>query len=248
MREKKKLLKILKKHSGRDNSGKISVRHHGGRQKRYYRLIDFKRDKRDVKGTITALDYDPNRTINIALIQYKDGEKRYILHPEGLKINNNIVASDRTEIKPGNAMKLKNIPLGTMIHNIELYPNQGGQLIRSAGGYAEIIAKDDKYAHIKFPSKEIRKILLNCYATIGQLSNPEHKLKKIKKAGKKRLRGIRPTVRGVAQNPQSHPHGGGEGRSGEGMAPKTPWGKPARGKKTRKKKKWSDKLIIKRRK
>lgn len=247
MAKKKKLLKILKKHSGRDNSGKVSVRHRGGRQKRYYRLIDFKRDKRGIKGTVVALEYDPNRTVDIALVRYQDGEERYILQPEGLKVGEDIIADEKTEIKPGNAMELKNIPLGINIHNIELYPGQGGQLVRSAGGYAQIVAKDERYAHIKFPSREIRKILLTCYATIGQLTNLGHKLEEKGKAGRKRLLGIRPTVRGVAQHPGSHPHGGGEGRSGEGMIPKTPWGKPARGKKTRKKNKWSEKLIIKRR-
>lgn len=248
MKKEKKLITILKKHSGRDNSGQISVRHRGGRQKRYYRIIDFKRDKRGDEGEVVKIEYDPNRTVNVALIQYQDGEKRYILQPEGLKVGDKVVSGENVEIKTGNALMLKNIPLGTPIHNIELYPGQGGQLVRSAGSYAEIVAKDDKYAHIKFPSREVRKILLTCYATIGQLANVNHKLEKLKKAGNKRHLGIRPTVRGTAQNPRSHPHGGGEGRSGEGMIPKTPWGKITRGKKTRKKRKWSDKLIIKRRK
>ena len=245
---KKKLKVILKKHSGRDNSGQISVRHQGGRHKRYYRIIDFKRDKRNILGKVVTIEYDPNRTVNIALIEYEDGEKKYILHPQGLNIGESIIAGDKVEIKVGNATKLRNIPLGTMVHNIELYPGQGGKLARSAGTYGEVVGKDEKYAHIKFPSREIRKVLLDCYATIGQLDNIDHKLKKLKKAGDSRHRGIRPTVRGTAQNPRSHPHGGGEGRTGEGMNPKTPWGKPARGKKTRKKGKWSDKLIIKRRK
>lgn len=244
----KQLMEILKKHSGRDASGTISVRHQGGRQKRYYRLIDFKRDKRDIKANVLGIEYDPNRTVNIALIQYADGEKRYILQPEELKVGDTIIAGEKAEIKTGNATTLRNVPLGTSIHNIELYPNQGGQLIRSAGGYAVIVAKDDQYAQVKFPSKEIRKIPLDCYATVGQLGNVQHKLEKLGKAGRKRLMGIRPTVRGVAQNPRSHPHGGGEGKSGEGMSPKTPWGKSARGTKTRKKRKWSDKLIIKKRK
>lgn len=241
-------MKILKKHSGRDASGKISVRHQGGRQKRYYRLIDFKRDKRDIKASVLRIEYDPNRTVNIALVQYADGEKRYILQPEGLKVGDTIIAGEKVEIKTGNATMLRNIPLGALVHNLELYPNQGGQLIRSAGGGVVVMAKDDQYAQVKFPSKEIRKIPLDCYATVGQLGNVQHKLKKIDKAGRKRLMGIRPTVRGVAQNPRSHPHGGGEGKSGEGMSPKTPWGKSARGTKTRKKGKWSNKLIIKRRK
>jgi large subunit ribosomal protein L2 len=248
MRNKSNLLTILKKHSGRDSSGIITVRHQGGGQKKYYRFIDFRRDKRGIKGKVLRIEYDPNRTTNIALINYGDGVKRYILCPEGLKIDDSIIADKKADIKIGNATELRYIPLGTSIHNIELYPNQGGQLIRSAGGYANIIAKDDKYAHIKLPSREIRKVLLNCYATIGQLDNSKHKLEKIGKAGKKRLMGIRPTVRGVAQNPRSHPHGGGEGKSGEGMNPKTPWGKSARGTKTRKKTKWSNKLIIQKRK
>jgi len=248
MGSKKNLLIILKKHSGRDASGKISVRHQGGRQKRYYRLIDFKRDKSNIKAKVLSIEYDPNRTVDIALVQYADGEKKYILRPEGLKVGDTIISGNKVEIKVGNATILKNLPLGTSIHNIELYPNQGGQLIRSAGGYAIIVAKDDQYAHIKFPSKEIRKIPLACHATVGQLGNVQHKLEKMGKAGRKRLMGIRPTVRGVAQNPRSHPHGGGEEKSGEGMPPKTPWGKPAKGKKTRKKKRRSDKLIIKRRK
>ncbi len=247
-RPEKRLRKILKKHSGRDASGQISMRHQGGRQKRYYRLIDFKRDKKDIEAKVLRIEYDPNRTVDIALIQYTDGEKRYILQPEGLKVGDTVSAGEKVEIKIGNAMKLRSVPLGTSIHNIEFYPNQGGKLIRSAGGYAVIAAKDERYAQIKFPSKEIRKISLDCYATIGQLGNIKHKLEKIGKAGRKRLMGIRPTVRGVAQNPRSHPHGGGEGKSGEGMPPKTPWGKSARGTRTREKRKWSNKLIIKRRK
>ena len=223
------------------------MHHRGGRQKRYYRLIDFKRDKRGMEAKVSRIEYDPNRTVYIALVQYKDGEKKYILYPEGLKIGDTIISDDQAEVKFGNTTILKNIPLGTPIHNIELYPNQGGQLIRSAGGYAIIIAKDDNYAHIKFPSREIRKVSLGCHATIGKLGNIQHKLEKIGKAGRRRLMGIRPTVRGVAQNPRSHPHGGGEGKSGEGMASKTSWGKSARGTKTRKKRKWSDKLIIKKR-
>lgn len=248
MTSEKKLKVILKKHSGRDNSGQISVRHRGGRQKRYYRIIDFKRDKIGVEGKVVSIEYDPNRTVDIALVEYKDGEKRYILCPQGLKVGDTVISDEKTEIKVGNCLKLKNIPLGIPIHNIELYPGKGGQLIRSAGTFAEIVAKEEKYAHVKFPSGEIRKILLECRATIGQLGNIDHKLEKLGKAGRKRLMGIRPTVRGTAQNPRSHPHGGGEGRTGEGMIPKTPWGKMARGKKTRKKKKWSNKLIVKRRK
>ena len=245
---RKKLKVILKKHAGRNNQGKITVRHRGRRQKRYYRLIDFKRDKKDVEGKIISIEYDPNRTANIALVEYLDGERRYILCPEGLKIGDKVIAGENVEIKTGNALPLKNIPIGINVHNIELYPGKGGQIVKSAGASATIIGKDDKYVHLKLPSGEKRKILENCYATIGQVSNISHKFEKIGKAGRKILMGIKPTVRGTAQNPRSHPHGGGEGRVGEGMHPKTPWGKPARGKKTRKKILWSDKFIIQRRK
>lgn len=243
----KSLTTILKKHSGRDSSGTISVRHQGGRQKRYYRTIDFMRDKVDIEASVISIEYDPNRTANIALVQYKDGEKRYILHVVGLKVGDKVNSSKVAEIVPGNSMQLKNIPLGTQIHNIELYPRAGGQMIKSAGGVATIIAKDGKYADVKLPSHEVRKVLLECMATVGQISNVAHKLDKIGKAGRKRLMGIRPTVRGVAQHPDSHPHGGGEGRSGTGMHPKTPWGKPAMGKRTRNPKNRSNKLIVKKR-
>lgn len=244
----KGLITLLKKHSGRDSSGQVSVRHQGGRQKRYYRHIDFKRDKKEMLSKVVSIEYDPNRTANIVLLEYKDGEKRYILHPTGLKIGDTVISQDKTDLKVGNAMLLKNIPLGTQIHNIELYPKKGGKIVKSAGGYALVIAKDTQYADIKLPSKEVRKILLTCMATIGQISNIGHKLEKIGKAGRSRLMGRRPTVRGVAQNPRSHPHGGGEGKSGIGMHPKTPWGKSALGGKTRKRKKWSNKLIVKSRK
>ncbi len=246
-KSEKRLMTILPKLSGRDNTGQISVRHRGGRQKRYYRIIDFKRDKRDVEGKVMSIDYDPNRNAHIALIEYPD-EKRYILCPEKLKVGDKVIAGDKVKIKIGNALPIKKIPIGIEIHNVEIYPGQGGKTIRGAGTYGVIIAKDEKYAHVKFPSKEIKKVLLNCYATIGKVGNSEHKYEKIGKAGRKRLMGIRPTVRGTAQNPRSHPHGGGEGRSGEGRHPKTPWGKPAKGKKTRNKKKASNKLIIKPRK
>ncbi len=241
----KKLKKILKKHSGRDNSGQISVRHQGGRQKRYYRIIDFKRDKKDVEGEVISIEYDPNRNCQIALIKYPDGELRYILHPLGLKVGDKIISGDNVEVKVGNAMKLVNIPIGVQIHNLEIIPGQGGKMIRGAGTSGVVLAKEEKYVHVKLPSGEIRKFLKDCYATIGQLDNPDYKEREIGKAGRKILMGIRPTVRGTAQNPRSHPHGGGEGRSGEGMHPKTPWGKPARGKKTRKKNKPSSKLIVK---
>jgi len=248
LKPEKKLIKILKKHSGRDNRGKISVRHQGGRQKRYYRLIDFKRDKRGVEGTVVSIEYDPNRNCHIALIEYKDGEKRYILHPENLKIGDKIISGDNVEIKTGNALKIVNIPLGIQIHNLELYPGQGGQMIRGAGTAGTIIAKEEKFVHVKLPSGEIRKFYNDCFATVGQVGNVQHKYEVIGKAGRKILMGIRPTVRGTAQNPRSHPHGGGEGKVGEGMHPKTPWGKPARGNRTRKKNKASSHLIVKRRK
>jgi len=244
----KSLITILKKHSGRDNSGKISVRHRGGRQKRYYRIIDFKRDKRDIKARVLRIEKDPNRNAFIALVEYEDKEKRYILWPKDLKIGDEIIASEKAEIVPGNALPLKNIPIGVLVHNVELYPGKGGQIIRGAGTAAMVVAKEGRYVHLKLPSGEVRKFLDECWATIGKVGNEEHKDEIIGKAGRKRLMGIRPTVRGTAQNPRSHPHGGGEGRTGEGMHPKTPWGKPARGKKTRKKNKWSDKLIVKRRK
>ncbi len=242
------LVAILKKHSGRDSTGTISVRHQGGRQKRYYRFVDFERKKRDVEGIVKTIEYDPNRNAHIALIEYKDGERRYILHPKDLKVGETITAGEQVEIKTGNALPLKNIPLGIMVHNVELYPGQGGKIVRGAGTSAQVVAKEDTYVHLKLPSGEVRKFQKDCWATIGIVGNIGHKEEIIGKAGRKILMGIRPTVRGTAQNPRSHPHGGGEGRSGEGMHPKTPWGKPARGKKTREKSKWSNKLIVKRRK
>lgn len=237
---------ILKKNSGRDNSGTISVRHQGGRHKRYLRLIDFKRDLMNVEGVVKAFEYDPNRSANLALIQYADKQMRYILHVDGLNRGDVIMSGASSAIKVGNALPLKNIPLGMEIHCIELYPQQGAKIVKSAGTTATIIAKDDKYADVKLPSKEVRKILLECMATIGRIGNIEHKLTDLRKAGRSRHMGIRPTVRGVAQNPRSHPHGGGEGRSGTGMHPKTPWGKSAMGTRTRKKTRSND-LIVKRR-
>lgn len=242
------LVTILKKHSGRDSTGSISVRHQGARQKRYYRFVDFERKKRNVEGVVKTIEYDPNRNAHIALIEYKDGERKYILHPKDLKVGDIIVAGEQVEIKTGNALPLKNIPLGIMVHNIELYPGQGGKIVRGAGTCAQVVAKEDEYIHLKLPSGEVRKFQKDCWATVGTVGNIGHKEEVIGKAGRKRLMGIRPTVRGTAQNPRSHPHGGGEGRSGEGMHPKTPWGKPARGKKTREKSKWSNKLVVKRRK
>jgi len=245
----KKLTKILPKHSGRDASGKIAVRHRGGREKRFLRLIDWKRDKHDIPAKVVSLEYDPNRTANIALVVYEDGEKRYILAPEGLKIGDKIVSGEKAEVKVGNALPLKKIPVGTPIHNIELRPGKGGQIVRSAGASAQILAKEKGMATVKLPSGEQRLIPLQCWATIGQVSNPLWKTVKLGKAGKKRHMGIRPAVRGVAMHPGAHPHGGGEGRSGIGMpSPKSPWGKKTLGKKTRKPKKYSDKYIIKRRK
>lgn len=242
------LTHILKKHSGRDNSGSISVRHQGGRQKRYYRVVDFKRDKLDIPAKVVGIEYDPNRNAHIALVEYKDGEKRYVLHPVGLKVGDTIVSGQEVEVKVGNTLPLANIPLGIEVHNIELYPGQGGKMIRGAGTSAVVVAKEDKYVHLKLPSGEVRKFFAESKATVGRIGNIEHKDEIIGMAGRKILMGIRPTVRGTAQNPRSHPHGGGEGRSGEGMHPKTPWGKPARGKRTRNKQKWTSSFIVKRRK
>lgn len=244
----KRLTTVLGKTGGRDSSGRVSVRHIGGRHKRMYRLIDFKRDKFDVTARVTTIEYDPNRTSLIAQINYKDGEKRYILAPLGLEVGNEVISGEKVEPKLGNAMKLKNVPVGAVIHNIELIPGRGGAIVRSAGSSATLMAKEGGYAHIKMPSTEVRKVSLESMATIGSLGNIDWKNITIGKAGRSRRMGIRPTVRGVAQNPSSHPHGGGEGRSGIGMnSPKTPWGKPALGKKTRNKKK-SNKLIVERRK
>ncbi len=245
---KKSLIEILKKHSGRDASGKVSVRHQGGRQKRYYRIIDFKRNKLDQKAIVESIEKDPNRGAFIALIKFEDGEYRYILAPNGLKLGDEVVSSDQVDIALGNSTILARIPVGIEIHNIELYPGQGGKLVRGAGTFATVVANEGGYAHIKMISGEVRKVSENCRATIGRVSNIGHKDRIIGKAGTKILMGVRPTVRGTAQNPRSHPHGGGEGRSGEGMHPKTPWGKPARGKRTRTKKKWSNALIVQRRK
>ncbi len=240
----KSLVHILKKHAGRDSSGTVSVRHRGSRQKRYYREIDFRRDKRNVEGKVVRIEKDPNRNSHIALIEYKDDERRYIIHPKDLNVGMTVVAGTDVEIKTGNALPLKNIPLGVQVHNVELYPGKGGQMMRSAGSFAVVIAKEGPYVHLKLPSGEVKKFLADCFATVGQIGNIEHKEEIIGKAGRKILMGIRPTVRGTAQNPRSHPHGGGEGRSGEGMHPKTPWGKPARGKKTRNPKKWTKILIV----
>ena len=244
----KSLVESIKKNSGRNNTGRITSRHRGGGAKKIYRIIDFKRNKIGVVGTVAHIEYDPNRTANIALIQYEDGEKRYILHPVGLKVGDKIEAGEHVDIKVGNALKLRDIPVGTLIHNIEMKPEKGGQLARSAGSYAQLMGKEGKYAQLRLPSGEMRVVLLDCMATIGQVGNLDHELVNMGKAGKKRLTGRRPHVRGSAMNPVDHPHGGGEGRAPIGRpSPMTPWGKPALGLKTRKKKKHSDKYIIRRR-
>lgn len=238
----------LNKRAGRNVRGKITVRHRGGGHKRRYRLIDFKRDKADIPGRIASIEYDPNRSARIALVVYADGEKRYILAPLGVKVGDTVVSGNRVEIRPGNTLPLRNIPLGTQIHNIELQPGKGGQMVRSAGASAQLLAKDKaNYVTVRLPSGEERYILENCLATIGQVGNVEHGNVKLGKAGRKRHMGIRPTVRGSAMNPNDHPHGGGEGRSPIGMAgPKTPWGKPAQGRRTRSNKS-TDKFIFRRR-
>jgi len=244
----KSLLEPLKKHSGRNSYGRITVRHRGGGVKRKYRIIDFKRDKDGILATVTAIEYDPNRTANIALLEYEDGEKRYIIAPLGIKVGDTLVSGEEADIKPGNALPLKNIPVGTLVHNIEMRPGRGGQLVRAAGGAAQLMAKEGDYAQLRLPSGEVRMIRLDCKATIGQVGNLDHENISIGKAGRKRHMGWRPTVRGVVMNPSDHPHGGGEGKSPIGMpSPVTPWGKPTLGLKTRKKRNRSDKFIIKRR-
>ena len=242
------LLTSLKKHSGRNSYGRITVRHQGGGNKVKYRIIDFKRNKMDVAATVTSIQYDPNRSAFIALVQYEDGEKAYIICPEGLKVGDKIISSADADIKPGNALPIENIPVGTVIHNIELYPGKGAQLVRSAGNSAQLMAKENGYAQVRLPSGEVRLVRLNCMATIGVVSNGEHANVSIGKAGRKRHMGIRPTVRGSVMNPCDHPHGGGEGKSPIGRSgPVTPWGKPTLGYKTRSKKNKSDKFIVKRR-
>ncbi len=243
----KSLLRPLKKNSGRNNYGRITVRHHGGGNRRKYRVIDFKRTKFDVEAIVKTLEYDPNRSAHIALIEYADGVKSYILAPVGLKVGDKVVAGPNADIKPGNALPLTNIPVGTFIHNVELYPGKGGQLARAAGNAAQLMAKEGVYALLRLPSGELRNVPVNCMATVGQVGNTDHENVKIGKAGRTRHLGIRPTVRGSVMNPNDHPHGGGEGKSPIGRpGPVTPWGKPALGYKTRKKKKQSNKLIVKR--
>ena len=244
----KSLLVNLKKSAGRNNLGRITVRHHGGGEKRKYRIIDFKRDKDGIVGKVATIEYDPNRSANIALINYVDGEKRYIIAPKDLKVGMEIVSGDTADILVGNCLQLQNIPVGTMIHNIELNPKHGAQLARSAGASAQILGREDKYVLIRLASGEVRKVLGVCRATIGVVGNADHELVNVGKAGRKRHMGVRPTVRGSVMNPNDHPHGGGEGRQPVGRkAPMTPWGKVALGLKTRKTKKKSNALIVRRR-
>lgn len=247
VKPEKSLLESTSKTGGRNHSGKITVRHIGGGAKRKYRKIDFKRNKLDILGRVASIEYDPNRTANIALINYRDGEKRYILAPEGLIVGQDIIAGETADIKVGNALPIGNIPVGTVIHNVELRPGKGGELARSAGSKAQIIGREDKYVMVRLTSGEQRLILKTCYATIGEVGNSDYELVSLGKAGRTRHMGIRPTVRGSVMNPNDHPHGGGEGRAPIGRSgPMTPWGKPALGFKTRKKK-TSDKLIVRRR-
>ena len=244
----KSLLAPLNKKSGRNSYGRITVRHRGGGNRRKYRIIDFKRQKFDVPGTVKTLEYDPNRSAFIALIEYQDGEKRYIIAPNGLKVGDTVVASPSADIKPGNALPLANIPTGTFIHNVELYPGKGAQLARAAGNMAQLMAKENNMALLRLPSGELRNVPVNCMATIGQVGNVDHENVKIGKAGRKRTMGWRPTVRGSVMNPNDHPHGGGEGKSPVGRpGPVTPWGKPALGYKTRAHHNRSDKFIVRRR-
>ena len=244
----KELVEVLKKHSGRNSYGRITVRHQGGGNRKKYRVIDFKRDKMDVPATVLRLEYDPNRSAYIALVEYTDDERRYILAPVGLNVGDTVLSSAAADIKPGNALPLANIPVGTVIHNIELYPGKGAQLVRSAGVAAQLMAKENGMATVRLPSGEYRKVRLNCIACIGQVGNVDHANIAVGKAGRKRHMGIRPTVRGSVMNPCDHPHGGGEGKAPVGRpGPVTPWGKPAMGYKTRKKKNATDKFIVKRR-
>ena len=244
----KSLTVSLKKNSGRNNQGKITVRHHGGGSRRKYRIIDFKRNKDNIPATVLSIEYDPNRTANIALICYADGQKAYILAPQGLKVGQKIMNGEHAEARLGNCLPLSLIPIGTEVHNVELYPGAGAQMVRSAGVAAQLMAKEGKYATLRLPSGEMRMVPINCRATIGVVGNGEHSLVNIGKAGRKRHMGIRPTVRGSVMTPNDHPHGGGEGRAPVGRpGPCTPWGKPALGLKTRSKKKASNKLIVRRR-
>jgi large subunit ribosomal protein L2 len=244
----KSLTVTLKKHSGRNSRGKITVRHKGGGYRLKYRIVDFKRDKDDIPGRVATIEYDPGRSANIALIVYADGEKRYIIAPNKVKVGDVLYSGPGSDIKPGNALPLGSIPVGTVIHNIELKPGKGAQMVRSAGGSAQLMAKEGDYAQVRLPSSEVRKVRIECRATIGEVGNLDHEQIKIGKAGRKRHMGIRPTVRGSVMNPNDHPHGGGEGKAGIGrVGPVTPWGKPTLGYKTRKKNKQSDKYIVKKR-
>jgi len=244
----KSLVEVKKKHSGRNSYGRITVRHHGGGNRQKYRIIDFKRNRRDEEATVLRLEYDPNRSAFIALVEYADGERRYILAPVGLAAGDKVVAGEGADIKAGNALPLANIPVGTVIHNIEMYPGKGGQLVRGAGDAAQLMAKENGMATVRLPSGEMRKVRMNCYATIGQVGNVDHSNVSLGKAGRVRHMGVRPTVRGSVMNPCDHPHGGGEGKSPIGRpGPVTPWGKPTLGYKTRKKKNPTDKFIVKRR-
>ena len=244
----KSLLEPVKKTAGRNSYGRITVRHHGGGNRKKYRIIDFKRNKLDIPAKVLTLEYDPNRSAFIALVQYEDGQKSYIIAPHGLKVGDTVVSGTGADIKPGNALPLLNIPTGTFIHNVELYPGKGGQLARSAGNMAQLMAKEGRFALLRLPSGELRNVPVNCMATIGQVSNIDHENVKIGKAGRTRHMGIRPTVRGSVMNPCDHPHGGGEGKSPIGRpGPVTPWGKPTLGYKTRSKRKATDKYIVKRR-
>ncbi len=242
----KQLLEVKKKHSGRNNNGHITVRHKGGGWRKQYRIIDFKRSKDAIPAKIAAIEYDPNRSARIALLNYRDGEKRYILAPAGVKIGDLIESGPKADIKIGNCLPIANIPLGTVLHNIELRPGEGGKLVRSAGGSAQLMAKEGEYAQVRMPSGEVRKILIVCRATIGQLGNVDHENEVVGKAGRKRHRGIRPSVRGIAMNPVDHPHGGGEARSTSGRPPTTPWGQMTMGKKTRRNKRTASMIVRKR--
>ncbi len=243
----KSLLAVKKKHAGRNAQGKVTVRHHGGGNRQKYRIIDFKRNKDGIPAKVVAIEYDPNRTAYIALLSYKDGEKRYIIAPVGLKVGDILMSGSGVEIKVGNNLPLSDIPVGSLVHNIELEPKKGGQLARSAGAEVQLMAKEGKYATLRLPSGEMRKVLLVCRATIGTVGNLDHELVSLGKAGRNRHKGVRPAVRGVVMNPNDHPHGGGEGKSPVGLkSPVTPWGKPALGLKTRKKKNKSNRLMVKR--
>lgn len=238
---------IRKAHAGRNNMGRVTVRHQGGGSRQYIRIIDYKRDKKDIPARVSAIEYDPNRTARLALLTYADGEKRYIIAPVGLKVNDTIISGPTAEIRPGNSLPIANIPVGTLVHNIELSEGKGGQLVRSAGTSAQLIAKEGDFAQIRMPSGEVRLVRQKCYATIGQVGNSDHSNIKLGKAGRKRHMGVKPTVRGTAMSPRDHPHGGGEGRQPVGMpGPKSPWGKPTRGYRTRRNKK-TDQYIVRRR-